>query len=147
MPSAPSPEHSIFFHSEHPDFILSKSAEVSQWICETALREKVEVRLINYIFCSDEYLLDINIKYLNHNYLTDIITFPYTEGETIESDIFISVDRVKENAKSFDVPFFDELCRVIVHGFLHLCGYGDMSDSEKQNMRLKEDYYLSLRSF
>jgi rRNA maturation RNase YbeY len=147
MPSAPAPEQPIFFHSEHPDFHLSNQAEIANWIHDSAAKEQRKIQVLNFIFCTDTYLLDINVKYLNHNYLTDIITFPYSEGDHIESDIFISIDRVKDNAQSFETTFFDELCRVIIHGFLHLCGYRDKSNKEKQEMRAKEDYYLSLRSF
>lgn len=147
MPDALPQDSSILFHSEHPDFQLDKSLEISQWIIDASKREGAAILGLNYVFCSDSYLLDINVKYLNHNYLTDIITFPYSEGDSIESDIFISIDRVEDNAKEFDTSFFDELCRVIIHGFLHLCGYGDKTDEEQEEMRAKEDYYLSLRSF
>lgn len=98
---------------------------------------------ISLIFCSDNYLLDINIKYLNHNYFTDIITFNYVEGEIISGDLFISIDRVKENAIEFETIWIKELYRVIFHGLLHLIGYNDKTEEEKKIMRIKEDLYLS----
>jgi rRNA maturation RNase YbeY len=98
---------------------------------------------ISIIFCSDNYLLDINIKYLNHNYFTDIITFNYVEGEIISGDLFISIDRVKENASEFETIWIKELYRVIFHGLLHLIGYNDKTEEEKKIMRIKEDLYLS----
>ncbi len=98
---------------------------------------------ISLIFCSDKYLLDININYLNHNYYTDIITFNYVEGDVISGDLFISVDRVKENAVEFDAIFIKELYRVVFHGLLHLVGYNDKTKEEKKIMREKEDLYLS----
>mgnify|MGYP001804060443 CR=1 FL=1 len=140
-------ENPILFHSELPDFSFDDDTGVSGWITHASTEEKVTIAGLNYIFCSDEYLLDINIKHLNHNYLTDIITFPYQEGKVLESDIFISVDRVKDNAAELKIDWFDELCRVMIHGFLHLCGYKDKTDDEQAVMRKKEDYYLSLRSF
>ncbi|MCH2214171.1 MAG: rRNA maturation RNase YbeY [Flavobacteriales bacterium] len=137
----------IFFYSELPDFTFDKSEIISEWIVHASKQERVTICALNYIFCSDDYLLDINLGYLNHNYLTDIITFPYQEGDVLESDIFISLDRVKENAIELNIAWFHELCRVIIHGFLHLCGYRDKTDEEKFEMRNKEDYYLSLLSF
>lgn len=98
---------------------------------------------ISLIFCSDNYLLDINIKYLNHNYFTDIITFNYVEGEIISGDLFISIDRVKENAIEFETMWIKELYRVIFHGLLHLIGYNDKTEEEKKIMKIKEDLYLS----
>jgi len=137
----------IYFHSEYSNFSLPNAKDITQWVSAAAEEEKVTISGLNYIFCSDEFLLDINVKYLNHRFLTDVITFPYQEGKIIESDIFISIDRVKENAEQFQTEWFDELCRVIIHGFLHLCGYNDKSDDECSLMRNKEDYYLTLRSF
>ena len=96
------------------------------------------------MFCTDDELLEINIKHLNHNTLTDIITFDYTEDKKISSDIFISVDRVLENAKKFEVTFEEELCRVMIHGVLHLCGYKDKSKPDAELMRKKENWALKL---
>jgi len=98
---------------------------------------------ISIIFCSDKYLLDINIEYLDHNYFTDIITFNYVEGNIISGDLFISIDRVKENAIDFNATWLKEVYRVIFHGVLHLVGYNDKTADEKQTMREKEDLYLS----
>lgn len=101
---------------------------------------------INYIFCSDEYLMNINVEYLNHHALTDIITFDTSETDDIISgDIYISVDRIKDNAAAFETNRDDELHRVLVHGILHLVGYGDKTRKQKSQMREKEDAYLSLR--
>jgi len=98
---------------------------------------------ITVILCSDKYLLDINIKYLNHNYYTDIITFNYIDGNTISGDLFISIERVKENSEEFNTSLIKELYRVIFHGLLHLIGYNDKTDEEQKIMRAKEDLYLS----
>jgi len=120
---------------------------VKPWISQVILNEKLKEGDVNYIFCNDTFLLDKNIKFLKHNTLTDIISFDYTMGKIISGDIFISIDRVKENSKLFKNTFEDELYRVMVHGVLHYCGYKDKSPKEKTLMRSKEDYYLSLRNF
>ena len=106
-------------------------------------KELMKFGNISLIFCSDKYLLDININYLNHNYYTDIITFNYVEGDVVSGDLFISIDRVKENAVEFDAIFIKEIYRVIFHGLLHLVGYNDKTKQEKKIMREKEDLYLS----
>ena len=100
---------------------------------------------ISIIFCSDNYILDVNQKYLQHDYFTDIITFDYCEGDRLSGDLFISVDTVKENALEYGTEFQEELHRVIVHGILHLIGYDDHSPEDIEVMRKKENYYLSLR--
>jgi len=120
---------------------------VKLWISKTIINENYKEGDINYIFCDDDYLLKKNIKYLKNNTLTDIISFDYTIGKIISGDIFISVERVKENAKIFNTKFLDELHRVMIHGILHYCGYNDKTNEEKVLMRAKEDYYLSLRDF
>ena len=120
---------------------------VKSWVSNTIQEENLKEGNINYIFCDDAYLLDKNIKYLKHNTLTDIISFDYTMGKLISGDIFISVERVKENAITFKTAFKDELHRVMIHGVLHYCGYKDKTDADKKLMRSKEDYYLSLRDF
>jgi len=117
------------------------------WIEETITNENLKPGEINYIFCDDTYLLKKNNKYLKHNTLTDIISFDYTMGKLISGDIFISVERVEENASSYNVSFKDELHRVMIHGVLHYCGYNDKTLEEITQMRAKEDYYLSLRDF
>jgi probable rRNA maturation factor len=120
---------------------------IKDWIESAIINENLKIGDINYIFCDDAYLLEKNIKYLKHNTLTDIISFDYTMGKIISGDIFISVERVEENASSYQVSFKDELHRVMIHGVLHYCGYNDKTAAEKVQMRAKEDYYLSLRDF
>jgi rRNA maturation RNase YbeY len=137
----------MIVYNNEIDFKLEYSEQVSNWISEVIVNEGCEEGEINYIFCSDDSLLKKNIKFLNHNTLTDIISFDYTMGKLISGDIFISIDRVIENAKAFKVSFSDELNRVMVHGILHYCDYKDKSKEEKKLMRSKEDYYLSLRKF
>ena len=136
----------INFYSE-TDFILNESNHLDTWIEDVINEEFHKQGNISYIFCNDEYLLERNVKYLNHNTLTDIISFDYTMGKLIAGDIFISIDRVKENAEKFSASFKDELHRVMIHGILHFCGYSDKTNEEKELMRSKEDYYLSLRTF
>ena len=135
-------ENKIYYHSEC-DFHLEKVNSISNWIEETIYTEKKTLGEITYIFCDDEYLLKKNQKYLPHETLTDIITFDYSEENTLSADIFISVERVKENALIFAVRFEKEIKRVIIHGVLHLIGYKDKSENEAQEMRNKEDFYLS----
>jgi len=139
-------EGNFTFNYESIDFSLNNTAEVSQWLNETCDVNKKTVSTIDFIFCSDEHLLEINKKYLNHDYYTDIITFPLG-SDPIEANVFISVDRVKENAQLYGEEFLDELHRVMVHGILHLIGYGDTTKTEKDIMREREDYFLSQRSF
>ncbi|TNF49935.1 MAG: rRNA maturation RNase YbeY [Bacteroidetes bacterium] len=106
--------------------------------------EHKDIGAITVVFCSDEYLLEMNRRHLDHDYFTDIITFDYCEGDLVSGDLFISVDRVSENSKNERVEFLNELARVCVHGVLHLCGYGDKSEIDQVVMRQKEDYYLRL---
>lgn len=128
------------------DFKLEDTYKVSNWISETILEENCNEGEINYIFCSDDYLHKLNVDFLNHDTLTDIISFDNSVGKELHGDIYISVDRVRENAKVFDVEFEDEIARVIIHGVLHYCGYKDKSDVDERLMRFKEDHYLSRRS-
>jgi probable rRNA maturation factor len=114
------------------------------WLLHVAKEESTHIVQLNYIFCSDEYLLEINQTYLNHDDYTDIITFPYKEGSEVEGDLFISLDRVEENAQTYGCKFEEELRRVMVHGLLHLTGHKDKSEVESQDMRHAEDKYLSL---
>ena len=100
---------------------------------------------LSIIFCSDNYILDVNMRYLQHDYFTDIITFDYCEGNRLSGDLFISVDSVRENALFYGTEFSDELNRVMVHGLLHLIGYDDHTEEDQKTMREKEDYYLSVR--
>ena len=133
----------IDFHYE-TDFELNNSSDYSDWIRRIITSESFLIGDINYIFCDDAYLLEINQKYLNHDTYTDIITFDYSDGKTLNSDICISVERVKENAESFKVDFRNELLRVMSHGVLHLCGFKDKSEEEAYLMRLKEEEKIKL---
>ena len=135
----------ILFHSEC-DFTLSKQDARSRWIINSIINEGKRVGGVSFVFCTDEYLLEKNIQFLDHDTYTDIITFDYCEGDIISGDIFVSVERVIENANAFGVDFEDELDRVLIHGVLHLAGYQDKSKEEVNTMREKEDFYLSLRS-
>ena len=128
-------------------FQLDEGDNISNWIQYVLDEEGKDLGEINYIFCDDDYLLEINLKELKHNTLTDIISFDFTLGTVVSGDIYISFERVKDNAEQIGVDFRDELHRVMVHGVLHYCGYGDKSAEEKREMRKKEDYYLSLRTF
>jgi len=136
----------IQFFTKDISFSLAKPRRTSNWIKLIAQKEKREVLDVSYIFCSDTYLLQLNQQFLNHNTLTDIITFDYSEGaKQLEGEIYISIDRVKENAGKFKVPFQDELDRVMIHGVLHLIGYKDKKPADKALMRKKEEASLSLR--
>jgi len=134
---------SIIFHSEDIEFELDQQEQTKRWITEVIERENGKLHFLNYIFCSDAYLLKLNQDYLQHDTLTDIITFPYRE-DVIESDIFISIERVKENADLLNTSFREELMRVIIHGVLHLLGFPDKTKEEKELMRKKEDEVLLL---
>ncbi|MFJ1411091.1 rRNA maturation RNase YbeY [Capnocytophaga canimorsus] len=127
------------------EFELPEQETVFQtWIEKIIASEEKELGELNYIFCDDNYLHQINVQYLDHDTLTDIITFDYTQEQTISGDIFISVERVADNAKDFNVDFQTELLRVMAHGVLHLCGYKDKSDAESNQMRSKEEEKMRL---
>ena len=126
------------------DFNLENTTKITNWISTTIEKENCQLGDISYVFCDDKYLLELNKKYLNHDTLTDIISFDYSEEGIVSGDIFISIERVKENAKKFKISFIDELYRVIIHGVLHYCGYKDKTEGEKKEMRRKENNYLSL---
>lgn len=128
------------------DFKLDDEAEISNWISELISKENCKEGEINYIFCSDDYLHKINVDFLNHDTLTDIISFDFSVGKELHGDVYISIDRVRDNAKDFCVDFKDELARVIAHGVLHYCGYKDKTEQDAKLMRSKEDYYLEQRS-
>lgn len=136
---------SISFFSEGVEFSLTNPDKYILWLSEIAKNEGKEVESLTYIFCSDSYLLDINKKYLNHDYYTDIITFDNsTTANTVNSDMFISIDTVKSNAITYNETFEDELSRVIVHGLLHVLGYNDKVPTDQKLMREKENTYISL---
>jgi rRNA maturation RNase YbeY len=126
------------------DFKLSSEAQISKWILNAIASENHKLEEINYVFCNDNYLHKLNVEFLDHDTLTDIISFDYSIGKIIQGDIFISVERVADNAKDFKVSFDEEMHRVIIHGILHYCGYKDKSDEEAKVMREKENYYLEL---
>jgi rRNA maturation RNase YbeY len=133
----------INFNYEN-DFILENEEAIAVWLSNVIESEKKKEGEINYIFCDDEYLHKINLEYLNHDTLTDIISFDYTMGNELNGDIFVSVERVKDNAVDFNVPFEEELRRVLVHGLLHYCGYKDKSEADELKMRTKEDEKLAM---
>ena len=137
----------INFFSEGISFSVPNPRKTKSWLTESIAAEGASALEINYIFCSDQYLLSINKGYLKHNTFTDIITFDNSEKESLlEGDIFISVQRIAENAKKYEVPPEQELRRVMIHGVLHLLGYGDKTPKQNAEMRKKEDHYLSLWS-
>lgn len=133
----------IQFFAEDVDYDLPNPTKVKRWLKFVIESEGFTLNQLNYIFCSDEYLLNMNREHLQHDYYTDIITFDTSDEEKqIEGEIYISTDRVKENAESMEITFDEELRRVIVHGVLHLVGYTDENDLAKSKMRTKEDFYL-----
>lgn len=133
----------IHFFFEDVTYKIVNPIKTRRWIEALVREEGFDLNLVNYIFCSDEYLLQLNREYLDHDYYTDIITFDNSEDQSqIEGDIFISLDRVFDNASAEGVKGEEELRRVLAHGVLHLCGYNDHSDEEKAQMRTKENYYL-----
>lgn len=134
----------IRFFNEDTAYKLAQKPRIRQWLTAQARHEDVKVRELNYVFCSDEYLLQINRDHLEHDYYTDIITFDNSETEgVIEGDIFISIERVDDNWRIQQTDFLSELRRVMAHGLLHLCGYGDKTPAEQQVMRAKEDAWLA----
>ncbi|MFY0628882.1 MAG: rRNA maturation RNase YbeY [Flavobacteriaceae bacterium] len=128
------------------DFILKNEEKLSSWISNIIDLEESELGEINYIFCDDNYLLKINLQFLEHDTFTDIISFDYTLGKVINGDIYVSVERVKENAQKYNVTFDNELHRVIIHGVLHYLGFKDKTEEEKQQMRDKENTALLILS-
>jgi probable rRNA maturation factor len=137
---------SILFFFEDVSFSFQKRTLTRTWLERVAKKEHKKITALNYVFCSDEYLLSMNNTHLQHDTYTDIITFGYSPKESAEitGDIFISTDRVKENAKTYQTTFQNELRRVMAHGLLHLCGYKDKSNSDKKTMREKEELALTL---
>ena len=136
----------IRYFCEDIRFTYKNKLANNRWLKMVAGSEIRKIGDINIIFCSDNYILDVNIKYLQHDYFTDIITFDYCEGKVLSGDLFISVDSVRENSIEFGTDFEEELHRVIVHGVLHLIGYDDHTEEDKKVMRQKENYYLQMRS-
>lgn len=134
----------ISFSNQNIEFSLPDQNRVKEWISTLIKRHGMSVGNIGYLFCDDSFLLETNNKYLNHDTLTDIITFDYVNGNLVSGDIMISVERVSDNSVTFGVPFTDELHRVIIHGVLHLLGQGDKTDDEARIMRQREDEALAL---
>jgi probable rRNA maturation factor len=135
----------IHFFTEDLSYTLKHKTLIRTWLLDAILAEGYQLEELNFILCSDEYLLTMNQQYLDHDTYTDVITFDHSETlKTIAGDIFISIERIQENAKEFKGTVFHELCRVMVHGTLHLLGYKDKSKKEKTLMTQKEDHYLSL---
>lgn len=125
------------------DFSLQNETVFAEWIVNTIKNEDYKLEEINYVFCDDDYLHKLNVEFLDHDTLTDIISFDYSVGKTIQGDVFISVERVRDNANDFGVSFKEEISRVMIHGVLHYCGYKDKTDSDANTMRQKENYYLA----
>jgi probable rRNA maturation factor len=143
-PTQPRNNMAITFSSQYQGFKPKGSQALKSWIKQVIEKEKKSPGSVSYIFVDDETLLRMNREYLKHDTYTDIVTFDYTENKTISGDIFISIDRVKENAEKFGVDFEEELKRVIIHGVLHLCGYKDKTRSDSETMRKKENAALKL---
>ena len=135
----------VRFFTEDIKFDFKYKMLTRKWLKDVAGSEMKQLGDVNVIFCSDNYILDVNMKYLQHDYFTDIITFDYCEGKVLSGDLFISIDSVRANAVFYSTEFADELNRVIVHGLLHLIGYDDHTEEEVKVMRSKEDYYLKIR--
>lgn len=136
----------IEFYSE-TDFKIEDTKALSHWISEIILHENHELGDLTYVFCNDDYLHKLNLQFLNHDTLTDIISFDNSLGKQIHGEIYISVERVKENARTYQVAFLDELHRVIIHGVLHFCGYKDKTKKQQETMSCKENEALDLRTF
>jgi len=135
----------ITFHNEDIKFNLKNKRLLKSWIKDSTQNENCSVGNLTYVFCSDEYLLNMNKEHLNHDYYTDIITFNYNVEKQVSGDFFISIDRINENATQQNNKFTDELHRVLIHGVLHLVGYNDKTDLQQAEMTSREDYYLNLR--
>jgi probable rRNA maturation factor len=129
------------------EFRLDEETKVSQWISNSILSENLKEGDINYIFCDDDYLHKLNVEFLDHDTLTDIISFDYSVGKELHGDIYISIERVADNAKDYKVDVLDELKRVMIHGILHYCGFKDKTDDDAKLMREKENHYLSILNY
>lgn len=139
-------QNKIFFFLEECDYRIKNKGLLRDWVLNSIDAENKRVGELNIILCNDDFLHKMNLEYLNHDTLTDIITFDYTEGDIISGELFISFTRIQENAKLFSITQVDELHRVIIHGVMHLSGYGDKTDSEKKIMTSKENTYLAERA-
>ena len=132
----------IYFNYE-TDFELANEDKLANWIITTIIEEGYKEGEVNYIFCDDEYLHKLNVEFLDHDTLTDVISFDYCIGKEVHGDVYVSVERVRDNALDFKTKFEDEIHRVIIHGILHYCGYKDKTDTDAELMRSKEEYYLA----
>jgi len=138
----------ISFFTADISYSLRSRGDLRLWLSEVARKEGFKIAQLNVIFCSDEYLYAMNVQYLQHKTYTDIITFDQSDRKgVISGELYISLDRLRDNSKSLKISLKDEIHRVIVHGVLHLCGYGDKTPADKAAMTSKEDYYLAKRSF
>jgi probable rRNA maturation factor len=135
----------VHFFSEDTAFRIAQKRLLASWIQVSIKQEGFMPGHLSFVFCSDDYLLEINRQFLQHDYYTDIITFPHVDQKGISGDLFISIERILDNCNSLNVRFIDEVHRVMIHGVLHLCGHADNTASKKRSMRRKEDYYLNLR--
>jgi probable rRNA maturation factor len=138
----PDRSQKVYFHDLQNISFLKERKRLKLFIGTIFKKEKIKLQELHYIFCSDDYLLKINQLYLNHDYYTDIITFDLSEGKGIIGEVYISIDRLKENANNFNSSYSKELHRLLFHGALHLCGYEDKRTSDKKQMTLREDYYI-----
>jgi len=134
----------IGFYNENSGFKPKQIKKIREWILAVILAEGKSAGEISFIFCDDNYLHEMNVKYLSHDTLTDVITFDYSEENRISGDVFISIDRVRENAVNFSKPLDEEIHRVMIHGVLHLCGFKDKTKKDSAIMRHKEETYLAL---
>lgn len=134
----------INFNFEDVEFELPDSDSLVSWVDFAIKNEGYSMGNITYVFCSDEYLLNMNKQFLNHDYYTDIITFDYVKDDIASGDLFISYDRIKDNARSFDVSCETELLRVMIHGVLHLIGYDDLTDEDEAEIHKMEDFYIDV---
>lgn len=137
----------ISFQSLINGFTVRNKRNISQWLSYVVDNEGLTLGEVAIVCCSDDYLLEVNRNYLNHDYFTDIITFDYTDNQVVSGDLMISIDRIRDHAKKYEVSVEDELHRVMVHGVLHLCGYKDKRKSDKELMTSKENHYLKKRTF
>ena len=137
----------ITFFFENIDYRLTDKNKLKDWLADTCKEEGKAISSLIFIFCDDEFLLQINKEYLRHNSYTDIITFDLSEDKSLDGEIYISLERVRENAKTYETGIANEIHRVMIHGVLHLLGYNDKTPSQKRKMKEKEDYFLSLRGF
>ena len=133
----------ISFHCKHSQYRPANKSRITEWLNKSVQHQKKSIGNISIVFCSDEHLLQINKQYLNHNYFTDIITFDYSTNNVISGDLFVSIDRLRDNAANLEINLQLEVRRVLVHGVLHLCGYNDKSPADKKLMTAKEDFYLA----